>query len=93
MTREERANAAAHELFFQAQVGLGEGIADAAERIAAAMLSFADDEAAAMRERAAKVCDHYAEPTDTPDEFTNGFEACAVRAAKRIRALSTRGEG
>ena len=52
----------------------------------------ADAEAAAMRERAAGVCDAYAEPTDTPNDFTDGFENAARQLARRIRALPATGE-
>lgn len=64
-------------------------------------LAFADDEAAAMRERAAKVADAHATHAlclmeaggDAITDARVVFQMTAERIAAAIRALSTRGEG
>lgn len=99
MTREERAReTVAQAMASKHWAGLVRegkdddwGVIKSREAIAAC-LAFADAEAAAMRERAAGVCDAYAEPTDTPNDFTDGFENAARKLARRIRALPATGE-
>ncbi len=62
-----------------------------------AMLSFADDEAAAMRERAAKVAQAEADDIrahgQDRDQWQQGRMMMADTIAAAIRALSARGEG
>lgn len=86
MTREERAKAEIQKLCAPTPSGLQSFTFD---DLFAAMLTFADDEAAAMRERAAEVA-----LAHVASGFASSREnATATAIAAAIRALSTRGEG
>lgn len=114
MTREERAREACAQAVEQlggpARMSIAADIrADTSAKYynvtMAAMLTFADDEAAAMRERAAKVAEEWAKENRAAEDqerrigsasMADRLAGAAIEAnalAAAIRALSTRGEG